>query len=397
MTRALLVLCLLGFGCTYDPPRRSADWYENPEAYADQSRTHPDRERFQEYLDAAVRDGLPGAVLLVRTPGSGTWVGAAGYADLANDVRWQPSMIGRVGSITKTFAAAVVLKLFEEREVSLDARAGSWLPKEIRSEIANSDSASVSQMLHHTSGIYDYLSSTQLILQAIGSYDFEYHSKEELLEYAYGKDAEYRPGEGWNYSETNFLLLESIAERLSGSDSEELLDSLVISELGLRSTFYAPSAPLPKGLVRGYADLFGDERLVDVTDTNIDRFHYDGGVISNVYELADFFEALLTSEYLSDAARAQLLDPVPTRGHSERGTDNYGCGIILEEHPEFGRVWGHSGTTTGFSAHVYHLEDSGVTFAAIVNASQKTLERRSYDWFSPLKRDQILRLVTGTQ
>jgi D-alanyl-D-alanine carboxypeptidase len=381
------------FGCTFDPPTRNADWYENPETYSDESASHPRRAQFQSYLEAAVADGLPGAVLLIRTPGLGTWVGAAGYADIANDVPWKPAMIGRVGSVTKTFAAAVMLKLLEQHAITLDTPAKQWLPSELRTEIENANTATIGQLLHHTSGAYDYLSSLSLFLEAAGSYDYPYRTKERLLEYAYGKPSEYPAGQGWNYSETNFLLLEVLAERVTGTKSPQLLQTTVISELGLRSTFYSPSTDLPKGLARGYSDLFGDERLIDVTDANLERFHFDGGVISNVYDLADFLEALLFSPFLSEAARAELLDTVPTNGNSERGTDYYGSGIILETHPEFGPVYGHSGTTLGFTAHVYHMEQSGITFAAIVNASQKRLESRSYDWFSPLKKDAILHLV----
>jgi D-alanyl-D-alanine carboxypeptidase len=390
-----LVACSVALsGCTYEPPTRSAEWYENPALYSDQSSTHPDRARFQAYLEDAVRAGLPGAVLLVRTP-DGTWTGAAGYADLANDVPWKPSMIGRVGSITKTFTAAVMLKLMEQQGIPLDAPAKNWLPSEVRDEIENANSATLSQLLHQTSGIYVYLDSIQLFLAAAGSYEFPYLTKEELLEYAYGKPAEYRPGRGWNYSDTNFLLLETVAERSSGRSSTELMNSLVISELGLQSTHYAPSEAPPPGLVRGYSDLFADERLIDVTDNNLERFHYDGGVISNVYDLADFLDALLSSSFLSDAARANLLDVVSTHGNSDKGTDFYGTGLILERHPEFGPIYGHSGTTLGFTAHVYHAQDAGITYAAIVNASQKNLEIRSYDWFSPLEKDQIVRLVLG--
>lgn len=396
-TRALFALASVVLGCTYEPPMRAPEWYENPESYADQSATHPQRDSFRAYLDSAVGEGLPGAVLLVRTPEGGTWTGAAGFADLANDVPWQPATLGRAGSVTKTFAAVTVLKLLEEHGMSLDTPAKEWLPSKLVGEIHNAGRATIGQLLHQTSGIYDYLQALDLYLEGAGSYDYEYQTKEQLLQYAHGQPAEYPAGRGWNYSETNFLLLELIAERLSGMTGPELLDSLVISELGLRSTFYAPSEELPRGLARAYADLFGDRRLVDVTDTNLERFHFDGGVISNVYDLADFLDAVLSSGLLSDTARAQLLEVVPTNGKSERGTDYYGCGLILEQHPVYGPIWGHSGTTFGFTAHVYHVEQSGITFAAIVNGSQKSLERKSYDWFSPLESDRVLRLLAGQQ
>jgi len=114
-------------------------------------------------------------------------------------------MIGRVGSVTKTFAAAVMLKLLEQHEIPLDTPAKRWLPSELREEIDNANTATIGQLLHHTSGTYDYLSSLSLFLEAAGSYDFPYYTKEDFLEYAYGEPVEYAAGNGWNCSETNFL------------------------------------------------------------------------------------------------------------------------------------------------------------------------------------------------
>lgn len=399
--RFAIIVCaaaaLAGASCTYEPPLRERAFYDNPEAYADDSATHPRRAELQAYLDRAVRDGLPGAVLLVRTPGEGTWAGAAGWADIASGVAWEPAMIARVGSVSKMFSAAVVLQLCEEHGVSLATPARDFLPSEIVDEVENADRATIEQLLHHTSGIYNYLESTDLFFEATGSYDYEYQSKEELIEYAYGEEAEFAAGTSWGYSNTPFLLLELIAERLTDRTSEQLMRSLVIDPLGLRSTSYQPSQPAPAGIVRGYADLFADGALIDSTDTQLERFHFDGGVVSNVYDLADFLDALLDGPLLSDEARAQLLDTVPTEGHSERGTDDYGAGLIVEQHPELGRIIGHSGTALGYSAHVYRVEDYGITFAAIVNGSQHAIEERSYRWFSPLQHDDIVRIAVEGQ
>jgi D-alanyl-D-alanine carboxypeptidase len=378
--------------CTYEPPRYSAQDYENPERYTDQSATHPDRELFQAYLDHAVRDGLPGAALLIRTA-EGTWAGAAGYADIASGVRWTPSMIARVGSVTKLFAAATIVELAGEDRLELAGLAREHLPSSVVSNIENADRATIDQLLHHTSGIFNYLESTELFFEAGGSYDYEYQSRRRLLEYAYGEDAEFDAGRGWGYSNTNFLLLDLIAEHASGDSSATALHERTIEPLGLRSTRYTPGKPPPAGMVRGYADLFADGDLIDVTDTQLEWFHYDGGVISNVYDLADFLDALLSGPLLSEGARTAMLETVPTNGESERGVDHYGAGLIEERHPEHGPIRGHSGTALGFSAHVYRIERYGITFAAIVNASQHGLEERSYRWFSPLEHDDIVRLA----
>jgi D-alanyl-D-alanine carboxypeptidase len=399
MTRSCwssLGLPLLLLACTYQAPIRPVEWYENPQHYPDDSAAHPRREALQSYLDRAVKEGLPGAALLVRTPEEGTWVGAAGYVDIASGVKWAPSTIGRVGSVTKLFAASVILKLAEQSLLTLDAPAGQYLPKDVVDHVANAGTATVRQLLHHTSGVFDYLKSSELLLDALGRYDYRYQPKEKLLEHAYGKTPDFPPGMGWSYSNTNFLLLELIAERVSARSGEALLDEMVIRPLGLRSTSYHPGGEPPRGMARGYADVFADGKLIDVTDNQLERFHYDGGVISNINDLASFLEGLLAGPFLEEATRSALLDVVPTRGNSPRGTDFYGTGLILEQHPKFGPVYGHSGTALGFSAHVYHLPRSKVTFAALVNASQHTMEERSYRWFSPLKVDTILELVVPT-
>jgi D-alanyl-D-alanine carboxypeptidase len=397
MSLFLRQLCtaILFASCTYEPPRVASEYYANPVAYADQTTDHPRRQELQAYLDHAVAEGLPGAALLVRTPDDGIWAGASGWADIASGVRWKPSMVARVGSVTKLFAAAAMLPLCEERGIPLDAAVRPYLDREVVDAIENANEATFRQMLNHTSGIFDYVKSTDLLFDALGSYDYEYQPKERLLEYAYGQDAKHAPGAGWSYTSTPFLLLEQAAERLSGTASEELMGELVIDPLDLRSTRYRPSVAHTPGLVRGYADIFADGDLVDTTDTALERFHFDGGVTSNVYDLAKFLDGLLDGDLLSTNAREALLDTVPTRGSSERGTDFYGAGVIAEQHPDFGRVVGHSGTTVGYSAHVYRIEELGITYAAIVNGSQHSVEARSYRWFSPLKHDDILRLVAG--
>lgn len=382
--------------CTFEPPTRSAEWYENPQTYTDDSATRPDRARLQEYLQEAVAAGLPGVVMLVRDPVLGTWVGAAGFADLANSVPWEPSTLGRVGSVSKLFSATVILQLMEQGQLSLDDRLGELVSRSRLDGIANARQATIRQLLDHSSGIYDYLSSSDLYLEASGSYDAEHKSKEQLLEYARGEAAYFEPGDSWKYSNTNYLLLELVAEAVTGSTGPELLQALVIEPLGLRSTSYDPQAPPPRGLARGYSDLFADGALIDVGDVSLERFHFDGGVVSNVYDVADFLDAVMDSSFLSEAGRTALLDVVSTRGNSKRGVDQYGAGIILEDHPELGPIYGHLGVSLGFTAHAYRIVDSGVTFVAIVNGSQHTVEERSQEWFGPLQHDRIVQLVTSS-
>jgi D-alanyl-D-alanine carboxypeptidase len=170
--KKILLLCigLILINCTYDPPTKPSDWYTNPVSYTDDSSTHPRRQLFQAYLDSAVAEGLPGAVLLIRTPQEGTWVGVSGYADITSRVPWQPATLSRVGSITKTFAAIVILQLYGDSRLELDDLARPYLPKEVVSNVANAGTCTIRQLLNHSSGIYNYLesiSSFQMLIAAI--------------------------------------------------------------------------------------------------------------------------------------------------------------------------------------------------------------------------------------
>jgi D-alanyl-D-alanine carboxypeptidase len=303
--------------------------------------------------------------------------------------------LGRAGSVTKLFASALVSMLVERGDIrDLDVPLRDLVWRQEFSRIANSDRATLRQLLNHTSGIADYLSSPALIQAALGRPDFAYHTKEQLLEFAYDQPATFEPGAGWQYSNTNYLLVELAVEAVTGQSGPQVMRSLVIEPLALESTSYDPEQMLPDGMAHGYAD-FGDAVQHDVTALGLERFHFDGGVISNVHDLADFLDAVLVSSVLSESSREALLDVVPTYGSSGRGTDYYGLGLILEDSPEYGPVYGHLGTSVGFTTHVYRIMDAGVTFAAIVNGSQAGYEPTSYEWFSPLLSDKILQLLSG--
>lgn len=386
------VLISLVVGCTSDVSVIAPDAAAPSDGGAGGSTSA--EQTFQRYLDDAVAAGLPGVALSVRGPEL-SWAGASGFADVAGAVPWTPETLGRAGSVTKLFASTLVSLLVERGDIpGLDVPLRDLVWREELSRIANGERVTLRQLLNHTSGIPDYLSSPALLQAALGSPSFAYHTKEQLLEFAYDQPASFEPGAGWLYSNTNYLLVELAVEAVTGRSGPELLRSLVIEPLALESTSYDPEQALPDGLAHGYAD-FGDGAQHDVTTLELERFHFDGGVISTVHDLADFLDAVLVSSALSESGREALFDVVPTHGASARGTDYYGLGLILEDSPEFGRVYGHLGTTVGFTTHVYRVMDAGITFAAIVNGSQAGYEPTSYEWFSPLLGDKILRLVSG--
>ena len=233
---------LMFVGCTYEPPTKPDTWYTNPVAYTDNSDSHPRAKLFQAYLDSAVAEGLPGAVLLIRTPQEGTWVGVAGFADIASRVPWQPSTICRIGSVSKLFASSVILRLADEGLFHLDEPAKSYLPADVVANVENAQKCTIRQLLNHTSGINNYLESLSLVLDGYGSYNYSYLAKRKLAKYAYNKKENPARGKRLASSNSNFLLLEMIAENATGVDSRKLLDSLVIRPQVCRAHFIIQGA-----------------------------------------------------------------------------------------------------------------------------------------------------------
>ena len=146
---AVIAAAALAAACTLDVP---LPLEPPPESWDPALNTHPDGPAFQALLDRYVSEGLPGVVLMVRTPG-GVWNGAAGYASIETGALMQPTHRHHAASVTKMYLATVVLLLSEDGVLDLDDRIAQHLPKSIDGPIPNGGEATVRQLLGHTSGI----------------------------------------------------------------------------------------------------------------------------------------------------------------------------------------------------------------------------------------------------
>ncbi|MCF6303159.1 MAG: beta-lactamase family protein, partial [Devosiaceae bacterium] len=182
-------------------------------------------------------------------------------------------------------------------------------------------------------------------------------SAEELLAYAYGEEADFLPGRGWAYSNTNYILLDLIVAQISGTSLATEMRRLVFTPLGMQNTFMEIIEPRDVGfgglLVRGYD--YGE----DITQINDALGFGDGGLISNAQDLATFLSAMfLEKSLLSKNSLIQMLkfDPI----------GNYGLGISLTE-TDFGISWEHSGSTAGFMGDMIYLPDEQTIFVLLTN------------------------------
>lgn len=324
----------------------------------------------QQVLDERIDPNGPGVVLLVQTPTDGVVVVSQGLADIENNIPIQRSDRFRVGSITKTFVATVVLQLQEAGELSIDDPAADYLPDEVAESLANADTATVRQLLSHTSGIPDY-AETDAFWEEVEADPTYAWTAAEAIAYAYDSEASFAPGEDFEYSNSNYLLLELIINNITGESLAQQLRSRIFDPLGMTNSYVEISETLPGGFTQSYGseDEDGNPIIENVTEINEGNGLGDGGIISTVDDLATFIHALLDGQLLELDSLAEMLDGAHVDDELE-----YGLGIYSAESP-YGDFMGHSGQTAGFLGEMWYAPDEGITIIALSNSYQyDTLE-----------------------
>jgi D-alanyl-D-alanine carboxypeptidase len=327
--------------------------------------------RLRTALDRFVAAGAPGAVVLVRD-GDRTVRLARGFSDLAARTRMRPTDRFRIGSVTKTFVATVLLQLTGEGRLALDDTVERWLP----GVVPNGQGITVRQLLNHTSGLFDYTDDAK-ILSAFRKGDFtRSFTPRELVALATSHPPLFAPGAMWSYSNTNYILLGLIAEAVTGHPIQAELQRRVLAPLRLRRTAFATEPRIAGPHAHGYVEL-SRRRTQDVTVFSPSFAWTAGAMVSTADDVARFFRALLQGRLL----RPDLLQAMKTTVPMGPPAERYGLGLwntrSLALSPAntlpCGSVWGHNGDFPGYLANAFASEDAGHQMVVLVNTD--TLRR----------------------
>ncbi|GIE94450.1 serine hydrolase domain-containing protein [Paractinoplanes rishiriensis] len=296
-------------------------------------------------LDRVTAAGLPGTFAEVRN-GHHTWRGASGVADVVTGRAMRPGYQHRVASITKTFVATTVLQLVAERKIALDAPLGQYLPEYAR------DGATVRTLLNHTSTIGNYIS----VLFADPATDIERYRTETVPPRELARlGLAMPPTAGYAYSNTNFVLLGLIIEKVTGRPAAAEITRRIIRPLGLRGTYFPGTYPHIAGPhAKAYIPWF-DGELRDFSVYNMSWLGMAGELVSTTADLDRFYRALLTGRLLRPAEMTAMRTVVPwDEATPEAG--GYGLGIYSVA-LTCGPVWGHDGLALGHSTFSWHSPD----------------------------------------
>ncbi|GLF95195.1 serine hydrolase domain-containing protein [Streptomyces yaizuensis] len=323
-------------------------------------------------MERAVRDGAPG-VLVTAADGEGRWAGTAGIADRDTKRPPHPADHFRIGSITKTFTATLVLQLEAEGRLSIDDTVETWLPGVVRGHGNDGRRITVRQLLNHTSGLYNYLNDPAL--HQIGpiwlKHLHETWTPEELLAVAMSKRPSAAPGERFVYSNTNYLLAALIVEKITGHSYEHELHRRIITPLRLRGTSSPgtrETLPHPSGRAYSTAQIQAPLPGVDVTEFNPSPLRASGEIISTADDLNHFYSALLDGRLLPQAQLREMTTTISV------GADAYGLGLFRMTTSCGTELWGQRGGGYGFEALTVSTRDTRHRMTLYFNTDHLALQ-----------------------
>ncbi|WAL93337.1 serine hydrolase domain-containing protein [Streptomyces sp. Je 1-369] len=308
----------------------------------------------QRAMDAAVEDGVPGVTGQAKDA-YGTWNGTSGVGDLTTGRPRGPRDHYRIGSVTKTFVATVLLQLAGEGKLDLDDTVDDWLPGLVRGNGHDGKHITVRQLLNHTSGIYDYYADDDFAASfrlRDGFFEHRYDTwrPEQLVAVAMRHEpTSATPGKTWHYSDTNYIVAGMILEKVTGHAYADEVRTRIIEPLGLRgTTIPRTGAGMPRPSSRAYSKLSDDSTgpSYDVTEFNPSAAWTSGGMISDSADLNRFHAALLGGRLLPERQLAEMTTTVPMSAEHPEAA-RYGLGIAVRKLSCGQEVWGHHGGILG--------------------------------------------------
>ncbi|MDR4915649.1 serine hydrolase domain-containing protein [Bacillus pseudomycoides] len=330
-----------------------------------QTSTQRDRNSVKQAMRDILQLGIPG-ILAKTSEGGKTWGYAAGIADLRTKKPMKTDFRFRIGSVTKTFTATVVLQLAGENRLNLDDSIEKWLPGVIQGNGYDGNQITIRQILNHTSGIAEYLRSKDADMMNTK----KTYTAEEIVKIGLSLPPDFAPGKGWSYSDTGYVLLGILIEKVTGNSYAEEIENRIIEPLELSNTFLPGNSSVIPGTnhARGYVQPDGASELKDVTYYNPSIASSAGDMISTADDLNKFFSYLLSGKLLKEQQLKQMLTTVPT-GSAE--ISGYGLGIYETKLPNGVSIWGHTGSIPGFVTLVGGTLGGKHTLAVNLNSMGK--------------------------
>ncbi len=315
-----------------------------------------------------VREAMPGVSVAILFPDGTMWLGTSGMADIVHKRRVTPDTAFALASVSKTFTAALIMSLHDEGKLSLDASVRALLPA-----LRIDRRITVRELLDHTSGLHDFFSDPRIDKALLTDPSRTWDAKRSLK---YVGKPYFKPGKGWHYSNTNYLILGMLAERIGRASLETQLRTRFFEPLGLTHTFDQRDRRPIGPVAHGYRFSATSARPIDLTDGTpmapftsvVTAAGGAGSLASTPSDLVHWARALYSGVVLKPDSLQAMFDDVH-RTAKKKSLIPYGLGvqaIELDGHP----AYGHSGRLLGFRSLVRWLPKERIAIAVVTNTSR---------------------------
>jgi D-alanyl-D-alanine carboxypeptidase len=326
--------------------------------------------------------GYPGVSAAVVFPDGSLWAGQSGSAVLSPQAPVTPDTLFSIGSISKTFVAALTGRLAARGTISLDDPLAKYVPT-----FYDAANITLRQLLNHTSGVRDLF---DVMAPAILANRTRAWSTEEILAKVGSARYAFAPGHGYWYSNTDYVLLGAVIEQATGKPIAALVRSEFLEPLGLTHTFLQTEEEAPGAKAHGYfkpasapVDQSAGTMLPFTAEATV--VGPAGAYVSTATDLARWGDALYNGNVLDQATLAAMADISQTQGFKAPYTPvHWPYGLGMEETSLAGQTaWGHRGHLDGFWSAMWYLPASHVTIVVIANA----------EWADPVAAAAVLAKV----
>ncbi len=289
-------------------------------------------------------DKFMGSIAISRD-GEELYARAIGYADIESGLKATTATKYRIGSISKMFTSVLILKAVEEGKLSLDTTLATYFP-----DIENADSISMTNLLNHSSGIFNFTNSPDYL-----AWNTQPKSRDDLLKIIKEGGIVFKPNEKTDYSNANFVLLTFILEDLHNKSYKDLVEEQITTPLGLHATYLGSKIKLSASECNSYT-FRGEWAKENETDMSIPLGA--GAMVSKPSDLNTFIESIFNGSLISEKSLEQML------------TLKNGLGLGIFQFPFKNKSsYGHGGGIDGFSSFLGYLVDDKIAVALTSNGT----------------------------
>ncbi|MEX2232512.1 MAG: serine hydrolase [Cyclobacteriaceae bacterium] len=314
------------------------------------------------FLDGKAASGI---AVLVSKDGKVIYKKGFGYADIEKKKLIRPDTKFRIGSITKQFTGAAILKLQEEGKISVTDKLSKFLP-----DFPRAGEITIHHLLTHTSGIHSYTSKPEFISKVTSSI-----TEEDLIAFFKNDPYDFSPGEKWLYNNSAFFLVGHIIGKVAGKPYGDYLKETFFDPLGMTNTGVHSSKLNLQDEAMGYTKENGQYK--PATNWEMSWAGAAGAIYSTVEDLYKWNEALFNGKVLQEQSLKAGLTPVILSNGKKPDNANYGYGWALGEY-RGQDIIEHGGGLHGFISQLARYPEENVTVAILTNITPTEVNINSH-------------------